>query len=699
MAADVTVISTAEQPHLIPANHNHDHSANERRIGLELLHQCLGHWKCRALLAASEHGVWEDTIIHMGPEQKCISCDISTSRASSRNKEAHTGGTYASEYIFLDILHPVIPVGLTQDTTFPFYLILVDAYSRYTCIYGIKDKSSTCVRETLTRYQADHGHVGNYGYLDIARIRADSGGQFTSQEFKEHCWKAGIHPNLAAPKKQYQNHLAERSWQMINAMARSLLVHAWLPDSFMFHALVYSCNIFNVLPVKGLYAGGHVSTPFELLHGKKPKISSFCVFGCSIMARQWVSTQSSAGKQTQLGIRGIFIGFDKNQKGYLFYSPALRQIYISGDITFDEMFSSSIATTWQLHHDNLALRPANSDIPLTTTTLEATGGVESFSSGPSSVEEGEQDTAQDTALTNALNGDATDNLPELLDVSDDDSLSEAEYDSDMEHDLDDDDVLDLETPGIAAKENISPQPITLRHSNCIKKPNPQYANHARSYEWESYAAGATDQDLARACATEATPSLPNQNNALSWEPAPSSIRHIIKMPNGTIKQEWLKSVRKEIKTLVDSNTFQEDTLHPGEFSMPVMEIFKVKVKSEGLLDKLKTRLVVRGDLQDKNITEDKWSPTASFRSLKMFLAHACKVKAWVKQLDFVGAFLQAKMRTRMFVTIPKIFGILFPEYAWCMGKPVRLIMPVYGTTLCGKYWYLDLLDFLQQIGF
>jgi hypothetical protein len=68
MAADVTVISTAEQPHLIPANHNHDHSANERRIGLELLHQCLGHWKCRALLAASEHGVWEDTIIHMGPE-------------------------------------------------------------------------------------------------------------------------------------------------------------------------------------------------------------------------------------------------------------------------------------------------------------------------------------------------------------------------------------------------------------------------------------------------------------------------------------------------------------------------------------------------------------------------------------------------------------------------------------------------------
>jgi len=53
----------------------------------------------------------------------------------------------------------------------------------------------------------------------------------------------------------------------------------------------------------------------------------------------------------------------------------------------------------------------------------------------------------------------------------------------------------------------------------------------------------------------------------------------------------------------------------------------------------------------------------------------------------------------MFVTIPRIFGVLFPEYAWCTGKPVRLIMSMYGTMLCGKYWYLDLLDFLKEIGF
>jgi hypothetical protein len=43
----------------------------------------------------------------------------------------------------------------------------------------------------------------------------------------------------------------------------------------------------------------------------------------------------------------------------------------------------------------------------------------------------------------------------------------------------------------------------------------------------------------------------------------------------------------------------------------------------------------------------------------MFLAHAAKLKVRVHQLDFVGAFLQAKMQTRMFVAIPQIYGVLF----------------------------------------
>jgi hypothetical protein len=193
MAADVTVTSCVQKPHIIPSHRNHDHSTDKRRTALELLHQRLGHRKCRALLAASEHGVWADTVVRMGSEQECVSCKISMARAASCNKEPHTGGTYAGEYIFMDILHPVVTAGLTKSTTFAFYLILVDVFSRYAYIYGISDQSSTAVIYMLTCYQADHGHIGNYGYLDIARIRANSGSQFTSETFNK-TLLGGRHP-------------------------------------------------------------------------------------------------------------------------------------------------------------------------------------------------------------------------------------------------------------------------------------------------------------------------------------------------------------------------------------------------------------------------------------------------------------------------------------------------------------------------
>jgi len=171
------------------------------------------------------------------------------------------------------------------------------------------------------------------------------------------------------------------------------------------------------------------------------------------------------------------------------------------------------------------------------------------------------------------------------------------------------------------------------------------------------------------------------------------------MPDGRAKTAWLQSVRKEFKTLIDNNTFVHDTPRPGEVVTPIMETFRVKILSDGSLDKLKTRIVVRGDLQSKTQTEDKWSPTASFQALKMFLGYASRVKARVKQLDFVRAFLQAKTRSRVFISIPLIYRILFPEYKEFCGKPIRLVKSMYGMTLSGKYWFLDLQEHLLQLGF
>ena len=84
---------------------------------------------------------------------------------------------------------------------------------------------------------------------------------------------------------------------------------------------------------------------------------------------RWVTKQSSQGKQTERGIRGIFIGFDANNKCYMIFCPGSRSIITSEDVTFDEHFSSAIATTWQQHKDELGLRPVASSIFLVNDTI------------------------------------------------------------------------------------------------------------------------------------------------------------------------------------------------------------------------------------------------------------------------------------------------------------------------------------------
>ena len=99
-----------------------------------------------------------------------------------------------------------------------------------------------------------------------------------------------------------------------------------------------------------------------------------------------------------------------------------------------------------------------------------------------------------------------------------------------------------------------------------------------------------------------------------------------------------------------------------------MDFYKAKIQSDGSLNKLKLRIVVRGDLQNKEMIGYTWSPTASMRTLKYFLADAAKYRAIVYQLDFIGAFLQANVKNRVFVKLDMRYAAYFPEYSQYFGR-------------------------------
>ena len=130
-----------------------------------------------------------------------------------------------------------------------------------------------------------------------------------------------------------------------------------------------------------------------------------------------------------------------------------------------------------------------------------------------------------------------------------------------------------------------------------------------------------------------------------------------------------------------------------------MDVYKAKIQSDGSLEKLNLRIVFRGDLQNKEMVGDTWSPTSSMSTLKYFLVDAAKHKARVHQLDFVGAFLQAKVKNRVFVKLYIRYTDYFPEYAQYSGRALRFLKSMYSMTNSAKLFADELTEWLLEAGF
>ena len=408
-------------------------------IPIELLHQRLGHTRTNTLLYTSQHRCWADTIAMMSPEKFCDPCQIVTTRSNNRCKIPPSNPLEPGHTVYMDLLPPLSPTGLTPATTFKCYLWLVDRYSRYASIYGLSDYTADSVVTAINQFIAPSNHPVLIEPIDLHKIKADAGSQFTSKEFQEACADSRIAINLAAPKHQEQNSFAERTWQTVKIIADKLLVHSRLPPTFSHHALLYAVTIFNVIPVKKLVnKNGFPVTPYELFLGEKPRIGHLRVFGCPVVARKWIITNTEGktlkNKTSQRSVKGVFIGLPSNQQGYLLYMPQSNRIAVSMDITFDEHFTSAILLSWTPFQDAMRLRPNESSNIDDYATLEHTGSAEDF---PSMFEEGNKDTTKtssskdpptinpgDLLLADLLAEDDEDkeNLPIITqDSSDDDS--------------------------------------------------------------------------------------------------------------------------------------------------------------------------------------------------------------------------------------------------------------------------------------
>ena len=92
------------------------------------------------------------------------------------------------------------------------------------------------------------------------------------------------------------------------------------------------------------------------------------------------------------------------------------------------------------------------------------------------------------------------------------------------------------------------------------------------------------------------------------------------------------------------------------------------------------RIVVKGDLQNKELVGDTWSPTAFMITLRYSFADVTKHKARAHQLNFIGAFLQEKFENRVLVKMDIRYPYYSPEYSVYFGRALILLKSMYGMT-------------------
>ena len=202
------------------------------------------------------------------------------------------------------------------------------------------------------------------------------------------------------------------------------------------------------------------------------------------------------------------------------------------------------------------------------------------------------------------------------------------------------------------------------------------------------------------------------------------VNNQVLLTNMTFKQALNKhgktgedAIKKEILQFLDKEAFakvdlKNETINKGEI-IPSKLFLVEKFLQNKVFEKLKARLVARGDMQDKSIMNDNDTTayTIEHSTVMMMLAIAGNQGREVGTADIGGAFLEASMPiddkpvyVKIQPHLAKYILEVEPEYQSGVDKNgcliVRLTKAMYGTIQAALLWFKHITEILiNDLGF
>jgi transposase InsO family protein len=196
--------------------------------------------------------------------------------------------------------------------------------SHFTWVFFVFDKSEVQgkVKTFIRRAQREFE-------LPIKKVRSDNDSKFRNTNVEEFLDEEGIKHEFSAPCTPQQNGVVERKNRTLIEMERTMLDEYKTQDIFRVEAINTACHTINRLYLHKF----HKKTSYELITGKKPKVSYFRVFGCKCFI---LNKRPRTSKLAPKVDEGFLLGYGPNEHAYRVFNLATRRIEVTVDLTFDE---------------------------------------------------------------------------------------------------------------------------------------------------------------------------------------------------------------------------------------------------------------------------------------------------------------------------------------------------------------------------
>ena len=693
-------------------------------------------------LPAALRTVTHTTLRWLVGQLHCESCAAGAQRAAPKSKRTHIdaaerrqraqnsatlhlqadlSGPHHGANMGCDSAHPLAHVSARPNNTWTLVVIEENTKLIYTASFDDKD-------ETKRHLKAAVAWMQQHLCKRVVEIITDNGTEFKGKEggvsMDEWARNNGIALRTTLAYEKVKNSLAERTIGVINAHARVLLHRARLPAWYHPYATAYTAHTLNHTPRAA--SGDRAPLSYCPNASGTESADELLMFGERVTALN-VNTGDRASKYAPVSAAGIYMGIDRGtgehtvlvprsnnrEATYFLLSKNVRRtrryFYAHWDGEWDA--SPAASSVVRPSADSVASETATAPLP-----VQENGGeraATATTTGPPPMPELTPATRDPLTPTSKEDG-STHSTPSSASSS---SSTEENGGEESQTTL-----LANHQGELAYVDDEGEEHYVVKSTRPSKK---------RGYVWVTWAnyvdetlepesmldpPSHDDTDVERARVSAISNISPTVLKAIRGLGAVSAIikgkdgheriilepKNVKEMLAHPMRKECMEACKKELDSLAENNTY---TPIPASM-MPAFAraigcqwVWKFKVKDDGSIDKVKARLVARGDQQREGIDYgETYAPTVRMDSIRLFFAIITQCGMGSQQMDYSSAFLHGKVEEELYMLQPPMF---YQPLAPGETRPavLRLNKSLYGIKQAPRIWNKTLDATMRSIGF